>query len=296
MADPTFVTQYREEQIATFEQRYSRLRVACTNQHQSKGNVVAPQKVMSNLGADILRLWVAATDYRAEMSVSDEILKRIADSYRRMRNTIRFLLGNLAGFDPARDFVPVGGFATFQMGAGSLEKTVQFEVVDEHTFVVRFLRKDKLTMNDLAVPVPCIFNSELVKKNATAQDPWGLAWTRNNVAGGGAYKVEAWRSGQEIIYVRNDDWKSGPLPKLRRIVQREVPNAGNRRALLIKGDIDMTYDMPPKDFSELAKDGGSVKVATMPVENAMLVDVSELRPMSEFAAGAVMVIVWSTAL
>ena len=166
--------------------------------------------------------------------------------------------------------VSVGGFATFQMAAGSLEKPEQFEVVDDHTFRIKFLRKDKLTMNDLAVPVPGIFNSELVKKNATAQDPWGLAWTRNNTAGGGAYKVEAFRPGQEIVYLRFDDWKSGPLPKLRRVVQREVPNAGNRRALLVKGDIDMTYDMPPKDFSELAKEGGSVKVATMPVENAML--------------------------
>ncbi len=69
---------------------------------KSKGNVVAPQKVIQSQGADILRLWVAATDYRAEMSISDEILKRMADSYRRMRNTARFLLGNLAGFDPAR--------------------------------------------------------------------------------------------------------------------------------------------------------------------------------------------------
>jgi peptide/nickel transport system substrate-binding protein len=166
--------------------------------------------------------------------------------------------------------VSVGGFATFQMGAGSLEKPEQFEALDEHTFRINLLRKDKLTMNNIAVPVPCVYNSELVKKNATAQDPWGLAWTRNNVAGGGAFKVEAWRSGQEIIYVRNDDWKSGPLPKLRRIVQREVPNAGNRRALLLKGDIDMTYDMPPKDFSELSKEGGNVKVATMPIENALL--------------------------
>ena len=166
--------------------------------------------------------------------------------------------------------VSVGGFASFQMAAGSLEKPEQFEAVDEHTFRVKFQRKDKLTMNDMAVPVPCIFNSELVKKNATAQDPWGLAFTRNNTAGGGAYKVEVYRPGQEIVYVRFDDWKSGPLPKLRRVVQREVPSAGNRRALLVKGDIDMSYDMPPKDFSELAKDGGSVKVATMPIENAML--------------------------
>ena len=69
---------------------------------KSLGNVIAPQKVMSTLGADVLRLWVAATDYANEMSVSDEILKRMADSYRRMRNTVRFLLGNLHGFDPKR--------------------------------------------------------------------------------------------------------------------------------------------------------------------------------------------------
>ena len=166
--------------------------------------------------------------------------------------------------------VTVGGFPTFQMAAGSLEKPDQFEVLDEHTFKVKFLRRDKLTMNDLAVVVPCVFNSELVKKNATAQDPWGLVWTRNNTAGGGAYKVEAFRPGQEIIYVRFEDWKSGPAPKLRRIIQRDVPNAGNRRALLLKGDIDITYDLPPKDFSELSKEGGQVKVTSMPIENALL--------------------------
>lgn len=68
---------------------------------KSKGNVVSPQAVMKTLGADIIRLWVAATDYRGEMSVSDEILKRTADAYRRIRNTARFLLANLHGFDPA---------------------------------------------------------------------------------------------------------------------------------------------------------------------------------------------------
>ncbi len=68
---------------------------------KSKGNVVRPQDVMKTLGADIIRLWVAATDYRGEMSVSDEILKRTADAYRRIRNTARFLLANLNGFDPA---------------------------------------------------------------------------------------------------------------------------------------------------------------------------------------------------
>jgi isoleucyl-tRNA synthetase len=73
---------------------------------KSVGNVVAPQKVMQTLGADIIRLWVSATDYRGEMSVSDEILTRMSDSYRRIRNTLRFLLSNLNGFDPVRDAVP----------------------------------------------------------------------------------------------------------------------------------------------------------------------------------------------
>ncbi len=72
---------------------------------KSRGNVVAPQKVMNMLGADILRLWVAATDYRTEMSVSDEILKRMADAYRRFRNTARYLLSNLEGFEPAQNMV-----------------------------------------------------------------------------------------------------------------------------------------------------------------------------------------------
>jgi len=74
---------------------------------KSLGNVVAPQKVMDTLGADVLRLWVASADYRNEMSVSDEILKRVSDGYRRLRNTARFLLGNLDGFDPAKHLVKV---------------------------------------------------------------------------------------------------------------------------------------------------------------------------------------------
>ncbi|MFY0992116.1 isoleucine--tRNA ligase [Halomonas sp. C05BenzN] len=75
---------------------------------KSVGNVVAPQEVMDKLGADILRLWVASTDYGGEMAVSDEILKRTADVYRRIRNTARFLLANLNGFEPSRDAVAAG--------------------------------------------------------------------------------------------------------------------------------------------------------------------------------------------
>ena len=74
---------------------------------KSKGNVVAPQKVSGTLGAEILRLWVGATDYSGDLTISDEILKRVVESYRRIRNTLRFLLANTADFDAAKDAVPM---------------------------------------------------------------------------------------------------------------------------------------------------------------------------------------------
>ena len=72
---------------------------------KSKGNVVAPQQVSNSLGAEILRLWVASTDYSGELFISNEILKRVVESYRRMRNTLRFLLANTSDFDPAKHAV-----------------------------------------------------------------------------------------------------------------------------------------------------------------------------------------------
>ncbi len=74
---------------------------------KSKGNVVAPQKVMDQYGADILRLWVASTDYSGELTISDEILKRVSEGYRRIRNTLRFLLANIGDFDVKKDLLPV---------------------------------------------------------------------------------------------------------------------------------------------------------------------------------------------
>src|SRR5947209_19565488 len=163
--------------------------------------------------------------------------------------------------------VTVAGFPTFQMKAGSLEKPEQFVAVDDHTFRVTFVRKDKMTMPDLAVVVPAVFNSELARKHATAQDPWAMEWLKSNDAGSGAYKLESWKPGQETVYVRFDDWKSGPLPKIRRVIVREVPSAGNRLALLERGDADISFDLPPKDFAEMAK-AGKLAVVSHPVENA----------------------------
>jgi isoleucyl-tRNA synthetase len=74
---------------------------------KSLGNVLSPQKISDTLGADILRLWVASTDYTGELALSEEILKRVTEAYRRIRNTLRFLLANTSDFDPAKNAVPV---------------------------------------------------------------------------------------------------------------------------------------------------------------------------------------------
>src|SRR5438477_6374974 len=164
--------------------------------------------------------------------------------------------------------VTVGGFPTFQMGAGSLEKPEQFVVVDNNTIRVDFLRKDRLTIPDLAVIVPCVLNSELVKKHANEKDPWGLEYTKQNTAGSGAYRVVSWNAGTEVILERNDKWTGGPLPKIRRIIWRMVPSAGNRRALLERGDADISYELPNKDFVEL-KDAGKLNIVSTPFSNGI---------------------------
>src|SRR5690242_7392626 len=164
--------------------------------------------------------------------------------------------------------VSVGGFPSFQMGAGSLTKPEQFVIVDDHTLRVDFAKKDRLTIPDLAVIVPCIINSELVKKHATEKDPWGMEYTKQNTAGSGAYRVVQWTAGTEVILERNDKWIGGPLPKVKRIVWRVVPSAGNRRALLERGDADISYELPNKDFVEL-KDAGKLDIVSTPFSNGI---------------------------
>ncbi|MGH8611359.1 MAG: isoleucine--tRNA ligase [Gammaproteobacteria bacterium] len=97
---------------------------------KSRGNVVVPQDVVNSLGADVLRLWVAATDYRGEMGVSQEILTRIADAYRRIRNTARYLLANLDGFDPQTQLVASDRMLSLDGWAVSHAASLQQEIVE----------------------------------------------------------------------------------------------------------------------------------------------------------------------
>jgi len=96
---------------------------------KSMGNAIAPQKVVNNLGADILRMWIAGVDYRNEMTVSDENFKRTADTYRRIRNTARFLLANLNGFDPAQHLLPVVEMLALDRWAVARTAQLQVEIV-----------------------------------------------------------------------------------------------------------------------------------------------------------------------
>jgi peptide/nickel transport system substrate-binding protein len=164
--------------------------------------------------------------------------------------------------------VTLGGFPAVQMKAGSLEKPEQFIVVDDKTFKIKMIRKSKLTLPDLAVPVPMIINSRLAKKHATESDPWATEFLHRTPAGSGAYKIARWDPGQQLVYERNDKWTSGPLPGVRRVVVREVPSSATRRALLERKDIDLSFGIPDKDAKELAgKDG--IDVAATPIENCI---------------------------
>ena len=99
---------------------------------KSMGNVIAPQKVADTLGADILRLWVAATDYSGELSISDEILKRVVESYRRIRNTLRFLLANLNDFDPVAHALPASDWLEIDRYAVQMSERMQQRMVADY--------------------------------------------------------------------------------------------------------------------------------------------------------------------
>ncbi len=105
---------------------------------KSLGNTLAPQKISDTLGADILRLWIASTDYTGELSISDEILKRVTESYRRIRNTLRFLMSNTTDFNAATDLVPVADmleidrYAIAQMNALQAEIVAHYNVYEFH--------------------------------------------------------------------------------------------------------------------------------------------------------------------
>jgi peptide/nickel transport system substrate-binding protein len=164
--------------------------------------------------------------------------------------------------------VSLGGFPGVQMKAGSLDSPDQFEAIDDLTFKIHLIRPSKLTLPDLAVPVPVIINSTLAKANATEADPWATEYLHKTPAGSGAFKVARWNPGEQLVYERNDTYTSGPVPAIKRVIVREVPSPATRRALFERGDVNLSFNMPNKDAKELA-DRPGLTVQTTPIENAI---------------------------
>ncbi|MEM9097218.1 MAG: ABC transporter substrate-binding protein [Pseudomonadota bacterium] len=162
--------------------------------------------------------------------------------------------------------VSVGGFPSVQMKAGGFVRPDQFVAVDEETFIIKLDRPSKLSIPDLAVPVPYIINSVEAKANATAEDPWALEYLHKTPAGSGAFKIARWQPGEQLVYERNDDWVGGPLPAVKRVIIREVPSPATRRALIERGDVQMAFGIPDKDAAELAD---KIDVFSTPIENCI---------------------------
>ena len=162
--------------------------------------------------------------------------------------------------------VKVSGFQTFrcQRAAGSRNSSSSSTI----TLSIDYVRKDKIFAFNVAVVVPFIINSQLARQNATQEDPWALAWLKNNDAGGGAYRIESWKPGTETILTRFDDWQSGPLPKIKRIIARDIPSAGTRRATLERGDAPLSSGFAPRAFDQIIREG-KVKVSSVPIPNAL---------------------------
>jgi isoleucyl-tRNA synthetase len=99
---------------------------------KSKGNVMAPQEISSTLGAEILRLWVASSDFSGELTISSEILKRVVESYRRVRNTLRFLLANTSDFDPERHALPLAQLVEIDRYALAMTAAMQEQVTADY--------------------------------------------------------------------------------------------------------------------------------------------------------------------
>ena len=154
-----------------------------------------------------------------------------------------------------------------QLKSGAMTDPNQFSVIDDHTFQVKLPGPSRYTLANLGVPLAPILNSKLIKKHVTQDDPWGAEWTSKNDAGGGAYMVESWKPGEQMILKRYDNWKSGPLPYFERVIYQTVSESANRAALMERGRADLCIDLTIKDVLALEK-RGKVKIASIPMLNA----------------------------
>src|SRR6201996_299555 len=164
---------------------------------------------------------------------------------------------------------PVLGKA--QLLTGSLTSADQFKVIDPLTFQVTLPKPDKLALPNLATVYPIIINSKVAKANATADDPWAIAWLKEHTAGSGAYMIESFKPGEQVIMKRNEAWNRGTAEKaafFKRVIVQTVPEPATRANLVERGDADITVDLQASDIQSL-ESKGSVKVISTPQYNSV---------------------------
>jgi len=153
-----------------------------------------------------------------------------------------------------------------QLASGSLTQPSQFVVEDAYTLRIDLPRADRYALPNLALSYAAILDASLLRSHADASDPWATTWLREHAAGGGAYRVALFQSGQRIDYVRYDAWKSGPLPMIRRAIAQAVPDASSRMASLARGDADIVLQLAPREFDVASKLPG-VATLSIPLTN-----------------------------
>src|SRR6266403_6177647 len=164
---------------------------------------------------------------------------------------------------------PVLGKA--QLLTGSMTSADQFKVIDPLTFEVTLPKPDKLALPNLATVYPIIINSKVAKANATAEDPWAIAWLKEHTAGSGAYMIENFKPGEQVIMKRNEAWNRGSSEKsafFKRVIVQSVPEPATRANLVERGDADLTVDLQASDVQSL-EGKGTLKVISTPQYNAV---------------------------
>src|ERR1700737_4054544 len=162
---------------------------------------------------------------------------------------------------------PVLGKA--QLLTGSMTSADQFKVIDPLTFEVTLPKPDKLALPNLATVYPIIINSKVAKANATAEDPWAIAWLKEHTAGSGAYVIESFKPGEQVIMKRNEAWNRGSPEKsafFKRVIVQSVPEPATRANLVERGDADLVIDLQASDVQSL-EGKGTLKVVSTPQYN-----------------------------
>ena len=153
-----------------------------------------------------------------------------------------------------------------QLQTGSITSADQFKIVDPHTVTLTLDKPDRLALANLCVCYAIMINSKLAKQHATEADPWAQEWMKTNTAAGGAYTIDSHKPGESTILRRNEKWKSGKLPALKRIIIQTVPEAATRANLIDRGDADLAIDLAASDMPSIEK-SAKAKVQSIPQTN-----------------------------